>query len=53
MADGFSVSVEVEVEEDFEVGVEHEVRLVVVVDGLPLPVRYFVLISGILEPIKQ
>ena len=40
--------VEVEVEEDLEVGVEHEVRQVVVANGFPLPVRHAALIAGIL-----
>ena len=48
LAVGLSVAVEVELECNLEVGVEHEVGLVVVANGLPLPVREVVRVSGVL-----
>ena len=47
-AGGLAVGIEVEVEEDLEVGVEHEIRQIVGADGFPLPVRHAALIAGIL-----
>ena len=49
LADSLAVGVEVQVEEDLEVGVQHKDGVVNVgVEGLPLPVRHTVFVSGIL-----
>ena len=49
LADGLAVGVKVQVEEDLEVGVQHEDGVVNGgVEGLPLPVRHVVFVSGIL-----
>jgi hypothetical protein len=48
-ADSLAVGIEVEVEEDLEVGVEKEVVHVVGAGRLPLPVWHPVFISGILN----
>jgi hypothetical protein len=47
-ANGLSVGIEVQVKEDLEVGVQHEVSLVVVANSLPLPAWNTVLVTGIL-----
>ena len=44
-----SLGVQAEVEDELEVGVEHEEGLVVGADGLPLPVGKVALVSGILR----
>ena len=48
LARRLALEVEVEVEHELEIGVEHEEGLVVAVDGLPLPVRKIALVSGVL-----
>jgi hypothetical protein len=47
-ANGLSVGIEVQVKEDLEVGVQHEVSLVGVANSLPLPAWNTVLVTGIL-----